>query len=66
MIETALRLLGVFIFVDLFVAFALVGLVWLVQRRRASLREIAGMLVALGICSALIYGGLWMILKHSG
>ena len=64
--ETPLRLLGVFIFVDLFVAFGLVGLVWVVGRRRAPFAEIAGVLIALGICSALIYGGLWMMLKHSG
>ena len=61
--ETPLRLLGVFIFVDLFVAFGLVGLVWIVGRRRAPIAEIAGVLIALGICSALIYGGLWMILN---
>ena len=65
MMETVLRLLGVFIFVDLFAAFALVGLVWLVGRRRAPLAEVIGALIVLGICSALIYGGLWMILRHA-
>lgn len=66
--ETALRLLGAFIVLDLIAAFALVVLVGVVHRRRGGAERpprgpLIGALVFLGLCSILIYGGIWMCLR---
>jgi hypothetical protein len=58
--------LRVFVLADLLAAFALVGLVAAVGRRggkKLPLAPVIGALLFLGICSALIYGGIWMILR---
>jgi hypothetical protein len=69
MMETFLQVIGTFLIIDLIAAFGLAILVWLSYRRSstatasASAKVLAGLLVFLGIASALIYGGLWVILR---
>jgi hypothetical protein len=67
--EITLHLLGTLLIVELAAAFALVLLVALVGqrgRKRVPFKMLAGSMIYLGICSGLIYGGLWLILRSRG
>jgi hypothetical protein len=67
--NTALDVIGAFVFIDLIAAFGLAILVWQSYRKssisnaRASAKVLAGMLIFLGIVSTFIYGGLWILLR---
>jgi Kef-type K+ transport system membrane component KefB len=66
--ETALRILGAFILVDVLAAVLLVVLVSLVRNRqspneRMHFGSLLGALIFLAIVSGLIYGGIWMCLR---
>lgn len=66
MTDTALQVVGWLLLIDFASALLLVGLVAVVGRQgrtRVSLRVLLGVALFLGICSLLIYGGLWMMLS---
>ena len=64
--DSALRILGAFIFIDLVAALVLILLVAIVHRRRGDTElrppfvPLLGAFFFLGLCSAFIYGGIWM------
>ncbi len=65
--DTALHVFGRLLVIDLAAAFGLVILVALLGQRgrtRVSLTMLLGTMVFLSICTALIYGGLWLILNR--
>lgn len=64
--DTALRIIAVFILLDVLAAVLLIGLVTLVRRKqspseRTPFGTLFGALVFLAIVSILIYGGIWML-----
>ena len=66
--ETALQILGAFVLLDLLAAVLLMALVAVVGRRqsqttRVPLRVLAGALFFLALISAIIYGGLWALIR---
>jgi len=66
--DAALGFLGAFVIVDLAAGLGLLALVWLVQRRgnnpsreRMSAGALVGAMIFLGVASALVYGGIWLL-----
>jgi hypothetical protein len=70
--DTALDILGAFVIIDLAGGLGLLGLVWLIQRRgnnpspeKLPVSALVGAMILLGVACALVYGGIWLLLRAS-